>query len=490
MANDVIRHSLCSRFGTFLRGYRLVAAIAPLFCVLLIISSACAQTLPAELPRDELLVLYRTELGSAFQESQVDALINAHRLIEQFFTERDSKRRLLLVEQLEATGLGATTIGRLCRIRLGWPELPGGVYYINERVGPHNVVYFLGLPKDYARTRTWPLVVRLPRADVFLVEPRPDQQEVAKIYTDWIDADLKAHPDAIVLMPLLNFDHLFGPGYAGTNAVMQPIFHAAGRVNIDPARVCLIGHSAGGHAAWNLGLHYPTYFAAINPMAASAAGEFQRVRIRCLRNTLPVVWHDADDDLIKVDKARQIVRALRGQKIDVDYLETKKLGHNPPQQIVEKLYGKLRARTRTLYPNEVLLQSNRLDPIFNRVDWMQVDQPTRPGDEQRMFLSRGTERIMLQGNPWAASAKLARKNFVEIKAENVELLRLYFNEQLVDFDRALSVSVNGKVRFEGFVKPDLKAMMNDQLFLGRGWRYFTAVLPLDLAPTPATRPAR
>jgi hypothetical protein len=31
-------------------------------------------------------------------------------------------------------------------------------------------------------------------------------------------------------------------------------------------------------------------------------------------------------------------------------------------------------------------------------------------------------------------------------------------------------------------------MLKDQLFLGRGWRYYTAVIDLDLAPPPATQP--
>ena len=185
--------------------------------------------------------------------------------------------------------------------------------------------------------------------------------------------------------------------------------------------------------------------------------------------------------------SRQLVRALRGQKIDVDYEETKKLGHRPPMQLVDKMYAQLRARVRSLYPAELMLQSNRLDPIYNRVDWLQIDQPTRPGDDQRMFFSRGTEKIVLQASVWSASASLKPRNHIELKTDNVELLRLYFNDQMIDFNRAISVSINGRVRFEGFVKTDISVMHNDQLFLGRGWRYFTAALPIDLAP--ATRPS-
>jgi hypothetical protein len=32
-------------------------------------------------------------------------------------------------------------------------------------------------------------------------------------------------------------------------------------------------------------------------------------------------------------------------------------------------------------------------------------------------------------------------------------------------------------------------MLKDQLFLGRGWRYYTAVIDLDLVDHPAIRPA-
>ena len=49
---------------------------------------------------------------------------------------------------------------------MNWPALEsGGIYYLNERFGPHTVRYFLGVPKDYDRTRPWPLVIKLPGAD-------------------------------------------------------------------------------------------------------------------------------------------------------------------------------------------------------------------------------------------------------------------------------------------------------------------------------------
>ena len=43
-------------------------------------------------------------------------------------------------------------------------------------------------------------------------------------------------------------------------------------------------------------------------------------------------------------------------------------------------------------------------------------------------------------------------------------------------------------RFNAIVPQSMDEMLKDQLFLGRGWRYYTAVIDLDLAEAPATRP--
>ena len=126
------------------------------------------------------------------------------------------------------------------------------------RVGPYGVHYFLGVPKTYDRTKPWSLVIKLPTAHAFVTNPPPVGDEVARIYSSWINDDLARHPEAIVIMPLLNLDELYGPSQAGMDTVIQPMLHACGLANVDVTRVSLIGHSMAAHAVWNLGLHYPT----------------------------------------------------------------------------------------------------------------------------------------------------------------------------------------------------------------------------------------
>ena len=441
---------------------------------------------PADaIPRPVLRQMYQRELGSRFKPALEDKLYAAHLLVEKYFGTTASKERKAVAAEIEKLGLDPNLVGRITRIRMDWPELAGGgVYYVNQKLGPHQVQYFLGVPKAYDRTKPWPLVIKLPTAHGFAVEPPPSAEQVVTIYRQWMEEELAQHPDAVVLMPRLHLGNLYGPGYAGMNSVIQPMRHAYERVNLDPARVYLIGHSMSGHAVWNLSLHYPTYFAAINPLAGTATGDWQRLRLMNLRNVLPVVWHDADDTILKVNFSRQIVKALRQQlKFDVEYEETKGVGHTPTAEVAERAYQKLTARERELYPPEVLLQSNRGDTIFNRNDWVQVWQPLNAGKEQRLLFRGGM--IRTNTNAHSVRAAKTKQNRLEAAARNVATLRFYVNDQMIDFREPVTVVVNKKARFEGTVKPSIEEMLKDQLFLGRGWRYYTGVIDIDLAPRPA-----
>lgn len=469
-------------------------------CLLLaaLSQAAAAQAPPAqvadvdkELSRPELEMIYRRELEGFYPPATFEQVYAAHKLLEDYFASGSAAGRAKAVKGLKATALSPVLLGRLTRLRLHWPRLEGGaIYYVNERVGPHTVRYFLGTPKQYDRTKAWPLVIKLPGAEAFTTNPPPDGDQAAAIYRGWMQEELAKHGEALVLMPLLNLDELWGPNYEGMNHVIQPMLHAAERADVDVARVYLIGHSMSGHAAWNLALHYPTYFAAFNPLAGSATGDWQRLRLINLRNVLPVVWHDANDDALPVERTRAIVKALRGLNLDVDYNETKSVGHTPTDEIAEAEYVKLVARTRALYPKQVWLQSNRPDSQFNRADWVQVYQELRPGKEQRLRFRHGRGDMRVFENAYRVDAAVVKPNQIEVKADNVAIMRLYLNDRLVDLSKPVTVTVNKKGRFEGMAEPDPEEMLKDQLFLGRGWRYFTTVIDLDLVETrPATKPA-
>jgi hypothetical protein len=63
---------------------------------------------------------------------------------------------------------------------------------------------------------------------------------------------------------------------------------------------------------------------------------------------------------------------------------------------------------------------------------------------------------------------------------------------MCDLHQPITVLVNGKVRFNGVVKPSDADMLKDQALLGRGWRYYCGTIDIDLSgpsAKPATEPA-
>ncbi|QOV88485.1 carboxylesterase family protein [Humisphaera borealis] len=450
------------------------------------------------IPKEALVQLYQKELGDRFRPQDADRYHAAHELIERYFEAATMADRKAVAKQITAMEVDPVIVGRLCRIRMFWPALDGGgIYYVNQKTGIYPTHYFFGLPKAYDRTKSWPLVLKLPTAHAFLVNPPLTAEQVTDVYKKWIAEEQAAHPDAIVVMPLLNLDELWGPSYAGSNAVLLPMQHVASRANVDPARVYIVGHNMSAHAAWNLALHYTTYFAAINPLAGGASQSWQRIRIINLKNVLPVVWHDADDTVVKVEASRGIVKAMRIQKVDVEYDETKGIGHAPDAATAERAYQKMRARVRELYPKSVALQSNRPDTMFNRNDWLQVYQAIDPGEEHKAVLRYGSGTFTYFDNPVKAEATITGQK-IDIKATNVDSLRLYVNDQMIDIKQPITVTINGRPRAAGAVVQSIDELLADQLFLGRGWRYYTGIVDIGVTvrvePTskpsmkPATRP--
>lgn len=448
-------------------------------------------TSPTSLPAGEpippaaLDAMIRRELGESFRPADAEKLRRVLPLIDRYFSS--AADRPATVKSLDGLGLNANLIGRLTRLRANWPDLAGGVYYINEKMSGHDTRYFLGIPKGYDRTKPWPLVIKLPTADAFIGDPRPDPVQVTEIYSAWMRDELAAHPDAVLIMPLLNLDALWGPSYEGMDNVIQPMLHAFGRVNIDPSHVYMLGHSMSGHAVWNLAMHYSTYFAAFDALAGSASADWQRLRLMNLRNVLSVAWQDANDDLIKLDVTRQNVKLLRDLKCDVDFTETRSVGHTPTAEIVDQTWQKTRARARPLYPQRVSIQSNRPDTMFNRNDWVQIYQPLNTGAEHRLAFGRVPGVMTVYDSPFSVDATIS-KNVITVTSKNVTAMRFYVNDQMVDFSRAVSVVVNNRPRFEAILTPSIDSMLKDQLFLGRGWRYYTGVIDITFGDTPATRP--
>ncbi len=118
----------------------------------------------------------------------------------------------------------------------------------------------------------------------------------------------------------------------GRTDAYEALQHALAWTHADPARVCLTGHSMGGHGTWHLAANDPDRFAAIAPSAgwvqfdvyggrpALAMQEPWRGADRAsetfalVENLAPLptyVLHGVDDDNVPLEQAQRMLEALR-----------------------------------------------------------------------------------------------------------------------------------------------------------------------------------
>ena len=442
------------------------------------------------IPEDALAEMIRSELATAYDPVLGSRYPGALPLIDKFFRARTATNRKAAIEEITKTNLDAGTIGRLCHLRQNWPALAGGgLFYVNQRAGPYPARYFVGVPTKYDRAKSWPLCVVLPDPRVLAADSSLTADRVIDQYKTWIDAELTLDPNTIVLMPLVNLDELYGPSYAGMNSVIQPLLDVGNHVNVDPARVYLVGRTSGtASAAWNLALHYPTYFSAFNALAGPATENWQRTRLVNLKNTLPVFWHDDDDPTVKVNFSKTLANELHTRKVDAEFIETKQMGHQPSTDLVASTYRKMVGHVRDLYPQDVWVQTDRPEVIFNRVDWVQIYQQQSVGKPVKMFFPRTSGSMTVYSVDCSVRATI-HDNVVDTAVDNVSVMQFLLNDRMVDLSRVVKVMVNGKEKFSGLLKPDIATLLNDQLFMGRGWRYYETSIDIDLSKSrPDTKP--
>jgi dienelactone hydrolase len=102
---------------------------------------------------------------------------------------------------------------------------------------------------------------------------------------------------------------------------------------VDPARIYLFGHSAGGAGTWYLGEKYATKWAAIAASAAAtrpAGFPFERLK------GVPIMVCQGDkDDEVPVTSSRNMVKAAKDNGLDPQYLEVPGATHLTIVALVE-----------------------------------------------------------------------------------------------------------------------------------------------------------
>jgi len=170
---------------------------------------------------------------------------------------------------------------------------------LKQKLGRVNTPYLLYLPPGYDEdpTKRWPLLLFLHGT----YERGSNLEQVKARALPMLIAQGRQFPFVIV-SPLCPADEYWLP--VELNALLDKL---EAECRVDPDRVYCTGLSMGAYATWETAIEFPARFAALAPVCG--AGDLQEVqRIK----HIPVwVFHGAHDELVPVDRAWEMVDALR-----------------------------------------------------------------------------------------------------------------------------------------------------------------------------------
>ncbi len=116
------------------------------------------------------------------------------------------------------------------------------------------------------------------------------------------------------------------------SAVIEVLDDVAKKYRIDPDRICLTGHSMGGHGTLIVGATYPERFAALLP-----SGAFGKPEDAAPITNVPVwFFHGAKDDMTPVEPLRKIVEFVKANnQAETRYTEYPDMGHDNDRRMYD-----------------------------------------------------------------------------------------------------------------------------------------------------------
>ncbi|MDQ7778965.1 MAG: hypothetical protein RDV41_04565 [Planctomycetota bacterium] len=235
--------------------------------------------------------------------------------------------------------------------------------------------------------------------------------------------------------------------------------------SIDTNRIYLYGSSMGGYGVSCLGAACADRFAA---MAALCSVSDYDGACENLMNT-PVTTHMGarDTDIDRIGKARRFKERMEElQKRWPDsykmlYKEYPDGGHSLPQEATVEMLEWMTRFTRVPLPRTVVwkgfLNAERKPVDTTHFFWLAVESPKA---EMRL------------------EAAIKDKGVIEVKTEEVGRFTIFLNDKLVDLNKPLTVTVNGKTAFQGKPALSLSAVVESVVAKEDPEMMFTARIDL------------
>jgi predicted esterase len=389
------------------------------------------------------------------------SLIQVRSLIRSYLNEPVKLERDKLFEQFG--GLEGATVATISKLIAHMkPPLetptpsPGspGFYKLQVPVGidrEPDVTYFVQLPPQYDPLVRYPTLVTLNGAGT-----TPENQ------VDWWAGDRDANGVrqgqgtrfgyiviAIDWLKAGQKDYEFSAREHA--AVLASLRDACRRFSIDTDRVFISGHSAGGNAAWDLGLAHPDLWAGVIPIV----GESQQYCSRYWKNAKLVPFYvlqgEMDGDKVK-SNATDLDRYITG-RFDVTVVEYRGRGHEDFHDDIQNLFDWMNRRpSRNFFPKEFTVSTMR--SWDNYFWWFEAQEFHSRGivDPAHWPPARGVQPVQIEGRVLAT-------NGVSVSCAG-SAVSVWLSPEVVDFNRPIKVTINGNAKSRR-IEPDLLVLLED-----------------------------
>lgn len=263
--------------------------------------------------------------------------------------------------------------------------------------------------------------------------------------------------------------------------------------DINPNNVYFFGISEGGYGSQRLASFYADYLAGAGPMAGGEP--LKNAPVENCRNIAFSLLTGADDRGFYRNKLTQYV------KNEFEKFETQ----NPGSFIhrIELIPGRqhgidyrpttpwLKQYIRNPYPKSVSWENFEMDGIY-RKGFYNIQVKERSNDDSK---SRTYYELTIKGNDIHLKADVVTYKTTETDPNwGIELkfeksyqpatkgkVIIYLCPELVDLNKKITLTVNGKKAFKGIVQPDLRHIVNSCATFFDPARLYPAAIEVDLA---------
>ncbi|MCF6155091.1 MAG: hypothetical protein E3K36_07520 [Candidatus Brocadia sp.] len=366
-------------------------------------------------------------------------------LVSRYLGSTSAGEREEILKKLEDLGASFDEVREWIRIPENYTSQQSGIHRELAPVGEKKGEYFAYIPPTYVPDRSWPVVLALHG-----VGGSGYGQVMA-----WLKSSARKD-EFIFVAPT------YGSGLWWKEEPERFVLSVLKKVkqdyHVDTNRVYLTGFSSGGHGVWYLAIRYPSLFAAINPVA----GECPLPSLLVNLIQVPVfIIHGDRDTVIPVEAARDANSRLERLGYNVVYKELPELKHQFPVNETDQILAWFHSHKRSLYPKSVKYSTD--SPKYPVSYWVEITEFSQlVGQVSGVYKDVFGHLMKSEGLSETATieADIRKDNEVSLTTRGVNALRLYLEEELVDMEKPLHVSINGNAVYSGKIERSMRTILD------------------------------